>query len=441
MLTPRSSALDRSTLSTPDTVQSDDVYRKVARRVLPLLFLGYILAFLDRINIGFAQLSMSRELNLTPQQYGFGAAIFFAGYLIFEVPSNLLLEKIGARRTLSRIMILWGIASGSMAFVGSATHLYIVRIALGAAEAGFFPGVLLYLTYWFPAGQRARIMSIFMLPLAFAGFIGGPLSGWMIGNMPTVLGLKGWHWMFLVEAAPSVVLGFVLWFTLPDGPNDAKWLNETERDLIRQGLDDAAPTAPHGSRAPFWSLLARPRVYALFIAYFALNAGITTIGAFLPAIVKSSGYASADFQIGLLVAVPYLVAALTMYLSCRSADRRRSRLICPAAFALGAAGYLCAASLHGIGGFGLGLVMMVAGVLSGYPLFWATASDMLPRDTAAGGIALVSSVGIAGAFCAPIIVGKLAAASGVYTASLLVMGTFLAIGAVALFVVHRHASV
>ncbi|QGZ65416.1 MFS transporter [Paraburkholderia acidisoli] len=420
-----------------------EVQSKVARRILPLLFLGYVLAFLDRINIGFAQISMSHELNLTPQQYGFGAAIFYAGYLIFQVPSNLLLEKAGARRTLSRIMVLWGVCSGAMAFIGSATHLYAVRFALGAAEAGFFPGVLLYLTYWFPAGQRARMMSIFMLPLAFAGFIGGPLSGWIIGNMPATLGMKGWHWMFLIEAAPSIVLGLLLFVTLPDGPRDARWLDDRERELIRASLDEAAPhtRVQDGARTSFWALLARPRVYALFVAYFALNAGITTIGAFLPAIIKSSGYATADFEIGLLVAVPYLVAAVTMYFSCRSADRTRSRLICPAAFALAAIGYLGAAWLHGIGGFGLALVMMVAGVLSGYPLFWATASDMLPRGSAAGGIGLVSAVGIAGAFCAPLAVGKITALTGLYTGSLLLMGALMAIGAVALFIVRRHATV
>ena len=443
MLSTRSPSLNTATSFT-DT-QLPILYRKVARRILPLLFLGYVLAFLDRINIGFAQISMSRDLGLTPQQYGFGAAIFFAGYLIFQVPSNLLVEKFGARRSLSRIMIFWGLASAAMAFVGSAMHLYVVRIALGAAEAGFFPGVLLYLMYWFPAGQRARIMSIFMLPLAFAGFIGGPLSGWMIGNMPTVMGLTGWHWMFLIEAAPSIVLGCVLWFTLPDGPADARWLNDHERDLIRRGLDDAVSAASTGSavarQASFWSLLARPRVYALFIAYFALNAGISTVSAFLPAIIRRSGYATADFQIGLLVAVPYLVAAVTMILSCRRADRLRSRLVCPAAFALGAAGYLCAAWVPGSGGFGLGLVMMVAGVLSGYPLFWATASDMLPRGAAAGSIGLVSAVGVAGALVAPIIVGKLTAATGVYTPSLVVMGLFLAIGALALFIVRRYPTV
>lgn len=437
MSIPRSPTLDASA-SLPES-QLTDVQSKVARRILPLLFLGYVLAFLDRINIGFAQLSMSHELNLTPQQYGFGAAVFYAGYLIFQVPSNLLLEKAGARRTLSRIMILWGIASGVMAFISNATHLYIVRFALGAAEAGFFPGVLLYLTYWFPAGQRARMMSIFMLPLAFAGFIGGPLSGWIIGNMPVTLGMKGWHWMFLIEAAPSIVLGLLLFFTLPDGPREAHWLDDRERELIRASLDAAAP--PTGTRGSFWSLLAKPRVYALFVAYFALNAGITTIAAFLPAIIKTSGYASADFEIGLLVAVPYLVAAVTMYVSCRSADRTRSRLICPAAFALAAIGFVGAASLHGIGGFGLALVMMVAGVLPGYPLFWATASDMLPRGTAAGGIGLVSAVGIAGAFCAPLAVGKITSMTGLYTGSLLLMGTLMAIGATALFIVRRHATI
>ena len=442
MLTSRPpSSMTVATLVEP---QASQVYSKVARRILPLLFFGYLLAYLDRINIGFAEHALTSELGLTPQQYGFGAAIFFAGYLVFQIPSNLLLEKMGARRSLSQIMILWGLASATMAFVDSAVHLYLVRVLLGVAEAGFFPGVVLYLTYWLPAGQRARVLSLFMLPLAFAGFIGGPLSGLILGSMPTVLGLTSWHWMFLIEAAPSVVLGCLVWFLLPDGPASANWLNEQERSLIRCGLDAAVGQSPEGStgrQVTFWSLLRRPRLYALFIAYFAVNAGISTTSAFLPAIIRASGYSTADFSIGLLVSLPYAVAALTMYFSCRWADRLRSRLFCPAVYLLGAAGFLCAAWLPGRAGFEFGLVIMVAGVLSGFPLFWATASDMLPRGLAASSIGLVSMVGVTGAFAAPMIVGKLTAVTSAYTASLVVIGAILASGALALIIVHRSPSI
>jgi len=409
------------------------VYRKVNLRLIPFLFICYVAAYLDRINIGFAQLQMKADLGFSDTVYGLGAGIFFFGYALFEVPSNLLLEKIGARKTLLRIMLLWGITSACMMFVQTPTQLYIGRFLLGLFEAGFFPGIILYFTWWYPSRMRARIIALFMSGMAVAGIIGGPLSGWIMTDMAGVNGWTGWQWMFLLEGLPAAFLGLLVWFVLDDRPADAKWLSADDKECIdatlRQDSRDLGP-ARHASLR---QALRDPIIYILAFAYFAFIAGTYVITFWLPTIIKSFGLDD-PLEIGLLTAIPYLIGAAGMVLLSKHSDQTRERRWhCAFAAVLGGAGLVAATMLAGHLALALVALSFAAiGILATMPLFWAIPTAYLSGPAAAGGIALINSLGLVGGFVSPFVIGWLKTLSGSVNYGLYVVTALMVLGALAL---------
>lgn len=378
-------------------------YAKVTRRLLPLLFLCYVLAYLDRVNIGVAKLQMVDALQFSETVYGLGAGVFFIGYFLFEVPSNLILHRVGARRWIARIMISWGLLSAATMLVTTPAMFYAMRFLLGLAEAGFFPGIIFYLTFWYPAERRARITALFMTAVPIAGVIGNPLSGWILERLAGVHGLAGWQWMFLVEGLPSVLLGVVVLFTLIDEIDRAAWLTEEEKRLLARNVAaDAENAVAHSLR----DALGNARVWLLGLVYFGIVIGLYGIGFWLPTLVKATGVEGA-LTIGLLSAVPYAVASLVMILAGWSADRHRERrwhLAAPCA--LGAVGLAASAvySAHTIPAL-LALTMACAGIMAALPLFWSCPTAFLRGAAAAGGIALINSLGNLAGFVSPYMVG------------------------------------
>ena len=382
---------------------ADAVYRKVGLRLLPLLFLCYIAAYLDRVNVGFAKLQMQSALQFSDAVYGLGAGIFFIGYFIFEVPSNILLHKAGARRWIARIMISWGLLSAASMFVWSPMSFYVIRFLLGAAEAGFFPGIILYLTYWYPADRRGRATSLFMSAVAFAGVIGGPLSGWILKSLNGTNGLAGWQWLFLLEGVPSILLGFVVLFYLDDRVKDAKWLTKTERDLI---LRDVAAEETSKAEGSIFAALFNPKIWLLALVYFCFVSGLYGISFWLPTIIKSLGVAD-PLDVGLLSAIPWSCGVVAMYFVARSADRHRERRWHSAIPALvGAAGLVLSVSSHGNPVIAMvGLTIATMGILTTLPIFWGLPTALLGGTAAAAGIAFINSFGNLSGFSAPFLIG------------------------------------
>ena len=318
-------------------VNEEDVYRKVGLRLVPFMMLLYLVAFLDRVNVGFAALTMNRDLGLTPTIFGWGAGIFFFGYFIFEVPSNVILERVGARRWIARIMVTWGIVSVAMAFTQGPVSFYILRFLLGVAEAGFLPGMILYLTYWFPSARRARITGLFMAAVPLASAVGAPISG-VIVSIDEAMGFKGWQWLFILEGLPSVILGFSVLWLLPNGPADAPWLSAAERKLIQDRL--AADPPPPRTQHALWAALRDGRVIVLSLVYLGIVMGLYGVSLWLPQIVKAMGYT--DRQVGYLLAIPYAVSAAAMLAWGRHSDARGERVWHVAlAASLAAVGLVC----------------------------------------------------------------------------------------------------
>ena len=405
------------------------LYRKIAWKILPLLFVSYIVSYLDRVNIGFAALRMQQDLGFSDAVYGLGAGIFFIGYVLFEVPSNLLLTRIGARRTIMRIMIAWGLVSSSMMFVQTPQQFYIARFLLGVFEAGFFPGIILYLTFWFPAHLRGSVIAVFMSAIAIAGVLGGPLSGWIIGAMDGVHGLHGWQWMFLLEGSPAIVLGILAALLLIDRPEDAKWLSAEERARIAQEVE--APVA--GSSHRLGAVLRDPRVYALALVYFSVMAGLYILGFWLPGMIK--GYGVTDpLHTGLLTAVPYLAGGVGMIVIGRHSDavgeRRWHLASCMvlAACALVACTWVPGQLVPGL----VTLSVAAVGLYASMPLFWTIPTRYLGGQAAAGGIALINSLALFGGFTSPTVLGAVKANTGSLDLGLYVFAGALTLGATVL---------
>lgn len=405
------------------------LYRKIAWKILPLLFVSYIVSYLDRVNIGFAALRMQQDLGFSDAVYGLGAGIFFLGYVLFEVPSNLLLTRIGARRTIMRIMIAWGLVSSSMMFVQTPQQFYIARFLLGVFEAGFFPGIILYLTFWFPARLRGSVIAVFMSAIAIAGVLGGPLSGWIIGAMDGVHGLHGWQWMFLLEGSPAIVLGILAALLLIDRPEDAIWLSAEERARIAQEVE--APVA--GSSHRLGAVLRDPRVYALALVYFSVMAGLYILGFWLPGMIK--GYGVTDpLHIGLLTAVPYLAGGVGMIVIGRHSDavgeRRWHLASCMvlAACALVACTWVPGQLVPGL----VTLSVAAVGLYASMPLFWTIPTRYLGGQAAAGGIALINSLALFGGFTSPTVLGAVKASTGSLDLGLYVFAGALTLGATVL---------
>ena len=408
-------------------VDGERVYRRIRWRLIPFLFICYIVSYLDRINVGFAALQMNEDLGLDPRVFGLGAGIFFAGYVIFEVPSNLVLARVGARLWIARIMIVWGLVSCAMLWVAGPRSFFALRFLLGVAEAGFFPGIILYLTYWFPAGGRAHTVALFMTATALAGVVGGPVSGALL-ELEGWRGLAGWQWMFLLEGLPAIVLGMVVLLYLPNGPQDAAWLSPAERAWLSDRLRDDHQEAgrPHTLRAA----LASGRVWRLALLYFTLVIGLYGISFWLPQILRGLSTWSL-FAVGAASAIPYCVAAAGMVLVGRHSDRTHERRWHVAGPALiGVVGFLLAARA-GNPLLSLAALSLAAfGIWSALGPFWAMPTSFLTGAAAAGGIAFINSLGNVGGFFGPYLLGIIKNASGSFEAGLDTLAAMLAASAV-----------
>ncbi len=427
--------LPRAAAATPRA--DDAAYARVTWRLLPLLFICYVAAYLDRVNVGFAKLQMLNELHFSEAMYGLGAGIFFIGYFIFEVPSNLALHRFGARKWIARIMISWGLISGCMMFVQTPTSFYILRFFLGVAEAGFFPGIILYLTYWYPAARRAKVTSLFMTGIPMAGVIGGPLSGWILSAFDGVQGMSGWKWLFLIEAVPSILLGVLVLLVLNDKIADARWLSEREKQMLQKNIDaDGAHIESHSASGAF----RNPKVWVLSAAYFGFIMGLYGIGFWLPSLVKASGVANTT-TIGLLVALPYAAAVVCMIWTSRNSDRtgeRRWHIAIPAL--VGAVG-LVASTLVPQTPLWAVVTLSIAtmGILTGLAQFWCLPPAFLGGAAAAAGIALINSVGNLAGFVSPFIVGWIKDVTGSTNNGLFVIAASLIVGGAIVLSMSRRA--
>jgi MFS family permease len=380
------------------------VYGKVAWRIIPLLFVCYIAAYLDRVNVSFAKLQMQADVPaISDTVFGLGTGIFFLGYFVFEVPSNILMEKLGARLWIARIMITWGIISTMMILVNSPWAFYGLRLLLGFAEAGFFPGVILYLTYWFPSRRRGEMVALFMMAIALTGVVGAPLSGWILHQFSGATELKGWQVLFLVEGIPSIALGIFVPWLLADGVRSANWLNEEEKQLLERNLQ---AEEVRKDQLPLAELFFNPHLILFAAIYFCSTMGLYGTGFWIPQLIKNTGIKD-PLEVGLLTAIPYSFGAIAMLVLGRSSDRsgERRRHFALASF-LGATGIVISNlfrqnTLVAM----IGLTLATMGILATFPLFWPMPTDMLAGTSAAAGIAWVNSLGNLGGFLAPFIVG------------------------------------
>ncbi|MGI4942464.1 MAG: MFS transporter [Janthinobacterium lividum] len=415
----------------------DRTYRKVTLRLLPFLFLCYLAAYLDRVNVAFAKLQMLDELKLSEQVYAFGASIFFIGYVLVEVPSNVILHRVGARLWIARIMISWALLSAGMAFVQTPLAFYVVRFLLGIAEAGFIPGVLLYLTYWYPARRRGRITAIFLTAIPMASVFGGPVSGWILNAAGGAYGFSNWQWLFLIEAVPSLILGVVTLFYLDNRVASAKWLDPDEKRIVAEAV--AHEEKEKEDLSQLSAAFRTPRVWLLGLIYFGIVCGIYLNSFWVPTIIKQTGV-SDPFTIGVLTAVPYVAAVIAMIALNSNADRMRERrwhtvfpcLVTAAGFAFTAwAGGNTVLAM-------VGLVLAVAGASSAQAAFWSLPGAFLGGTAAAAGIALVNSLGNLAGFTTNNIVGWLAAVTHSNSASLYLFAAVLVVsGALVLAIPAR----
>jgi ACS family tartrate transporter-like MFS transporter len=417
----------------------DRTLHKVRRRVLPLMIWLYFIAFLDRNNVGFAKLTMSEDIGLSATAYGLGAGIFFIGYAIFEVPSNAGMHKFGARKWIARILVTWGFFATAMAAVSGETSFYIIRFLLGAAEAGFFPAVILYLTYWFPAAQRVAVLGLFILAQPLANAIGAPVSGLLL-KMDGILGLQGWQWMYIVEGLPAIVMGVVVLWVVTDRPRDAMWLEPEERNWLQDTMDAEDAVKSSGGRHSFVDGLKDPRALIYAALYFGLVMGIYGLSLWLPSIVKAMGDLSTT-QVGFIVPIPYLCAALFVLYWSRHSDRTNER-VGHATFSmlLGSVGLLGSAILLQASPVWAMVAICVCamGIFSAISPFWELPNAALAGAAAAAGIALINSLGNLGGFVAPYAVGALVDRTGDARAGLYLLSAVLLITAIATYLYGRH---
>ena len=402
------------------------VFAKATWRLLPFLFVCYLFAYLDRINVAFAKLQMLSDLGFSEAVYGFGASVFFIGYLLFEVPSNLLLLRVGPRRWIARIMVTWGLISAGMMFVKTPTAFYVMRFLLGVAEAGFFPAIVLYLTYWFPASRRSKVTALFLTGIPMSGVIGGPLSGWIMTVFNGSHGFAGWQWLFLMEGIPTALLGVVAFFYLDDKVRDAKWLSEGQKDCLEQSLkEEASSNALHSVRDG----LLNPKVLLVSIIYFFYTMGLYGVSFWLPTLIKASGV-SDPLNVGLLTSVPYAAGAIAMLFVSGSSDRtgeRRWHLIVPGlvgAVGLALSVWFANSTLLAM----IALTLGTMGVMTTISQFWVLPPAFLGGAAAAAGLALANSVGSISGVVSPSLIGLIKTATGSAGAGVLGLSVSLVIG-------------
>ncbi|WP_238314007.1 MFS transporter [Methylobacterium crusticola] len=420
-------------------VDEPALHRKMLRRILPFLFLCYVVSYLDRVNVGFAALTMNQDIGLSPTAFGVGAGLFFFGYFIAEIPSNLIMMRVGARLWIARIMITWGLVSAATAFVTGPVQFGIARFLLGLGEAGFVPGVFLYLGLWFPSAVRARATALFLLGIPVANIVGSPISGALI--QLEGFGLKGWQWLLVLEAVPAIVLGVACLFVLTDRPEKAAWLSAGERDVLvaRLAAERAAIERKHSFTLA--QALSNWRVLTLAVVNFCAIIGSLGIGLWLPQIIKQLGLATS--LVGVVTAIPYVCGAVAMVVWGRMSDRGSDRTIYPAlSLLLGAAALMGSAFTPSPLLTIAALCVAVAGINSFVATFWAVPSGFLTGRAAAGGIAMIVSIGNLGGFAGPYMIGFVRDLSGGFTAPLVAVGCFLLVGATLMLVfgrlVRRH---
>ncbi len=408
-------------------VSEERVYARVTWRIIPFLFLCYVVAYLDRVNVGFAKLQMVADLKFSETVFGLGAGLFFIGYFLFEVPSNVILHKVGARIWIARIMITWGVISALTLYASSEMSFYALRFLLGLAEAGFFPGIILYLTYWYPAARRGRIVTLFMTAIALSSVIGAPISGWIMQNLNGVNGLAGWQWMFLLEGIPSVLVGLFTIYYLDDSITKAGWLSDAEKALLAQRIAEDNTDKEELSVS---QTLFNSRVWLLGLIYFCFVMGLYGVGFWLPTIIKALGVKSL-FDVGLLTAIPYAVATVGMILVSRSADARRERrwhVVIPAL--AGSVGLVLSTLLSGDPAMAMAALSLATfGIITTLPLFWSLPTAYLGGVAAAAGIALINSLGNLAGFVSPFLIGKIKDATQSTDAGMFMLATSLIIGA------------
>ncbi len=418
-------------MSTPGAVAADgrddklsataDIIKKVAWRLMPLIMICYLFAFFDRINISFAKFQLQTDLGFSDTAYGLGASLFVIGYVLFEVPSNMLLYKVGARKWIARIMISWGLATAAMVFVQNEWQFYGLRFLIGAMEAGFAPGVLYYLTLWFPASHRGRITSLLFLASAFSGLVGAPLSGLVLGQMDGVFGIRGWHWLFMLGGLPCIVLGILVLKVLKDRIEDAGWLSASEKTYLSSQIAQQAQPTTHGHS--LLGAIRTPGFLTLGLTYFLIQIASYGLNFWAPHLIRSAGTQNPTI-IGLLTAVPYICGAICMVvvgrLSDATGERRKfvSVLLVMAAIGFFAAGYFDKQTVMLV----VALAVLGAGVIASIPAFWALPPKLVSGAGAAGGIALINTLGQLGGIVSPVMVGRVRDVTGSTTPALYVIG-------------------
>lgn len=419
--------------SLPDTAVRDAAYRKASLRIVPVLILAFLAAYLDRVNVGFAKLQMAGDLQFGDAVYGVGAGIFFLGYFLFELPSNLILHRVGARAWLARIMITWGVVSALTMAVQTPWQFYLARFSLGLAEAGFMPGVIYYLSSWFPAQRRGRVVGLFFIGLGVAGFIGGPLSGAILGYLSGTLGLAGWQWLFVLEALPSIAIGIVLYLVLEDRADTAGWLTAEERAVIAADLArDRAATRP----LTLARVLVDRWLVLMTVIFFVCNLSLYGLGFWLPTLVVDMGVAD-PVMVGLMSALPSLCGIVAMVLVSRSSDlsgERRGHLAF--LYLMGASGLVLSVEFAHDPVFGLlALCMATAGITAIPPLFWNLPTAMLSGVAAAGGLAVMNSFANLSGFLGPAIIGWASELTGRTESSILFLAATLGVAAGLIFLI------
>ncbi len=410
--------------------QSDRILNRAAWHLIPFMMLMYVVSFLDRVNISFAALTMNRDLGFSPEAYGFGAGIFFWGYFLFEVPSNLMLQKVGARLWMCRICVTWGVLSMLTAFVKDPVSFSIVRFLLGAAEAGLYPGMVLYMTYWFPSATRARFIALFLAGVPLSNVIGAPISGWLL-NL-NGYGLAGWQWMLILEGIPSLICGVATLWLLPDGPAKAQWLSDEEKRIIAARLAAEPPGALHG----FKEMLLDKRIWILMIPDFSIVIALYGLNLWQPQMIKAMGYS--NVETGFIVALPYLLAMAAMVALGWSSDRSGERAGHVAFGAVaGAIGMAGAVLLTSHGAIIAALCVACCGIYAALAVFWALPTSLLRGTAAAAGLALLNSFSNLGGFFGPYLMGWAKQATGNFTLGMIILSGMLVLAAVSVILIGR----